>query len=257
LHGKRIVEFVVGLDGTLVSGPTPLVEYNGSGFATAAGLAAGPDGLYFTDLYKDTEAANPTDRGANILRVRFVGTADFEADVTRGEYPRTVQFTDLSTVPNPTAWTWYFGDGGTSNLQNPQHEYQAYGYYDVRLEVTSPTGLVAEQKNAYIIAINETAVEENTTRPTPFALHHSAPNPFGSSTLIRYNLASATHVRLRVFDVSGRLVQVLVDANQQPGAHETSWAGRDRHGQRAAAGVYFFRLEAGGKSSSQRVVHTR
>jgi len=71
--GKRIVE--IGLDGAgnRTSGPETLVEYAGVGKATTAGLAAGPDGLYFTDLYKDTGFASPIDRGANVLRVRCLG----------------------------------------------------------------------------------------------------------------------------------------------------------------------------------------
>jgi len=71
-RGKRIVEFVINASGGLVSGPTTLVEYVGDGQGTVVGLAAGPDGLYFTELYKDLGAVNPTDAGARIFRVRYV-----------------------------------------------------------------------------------------------------------------------------------------------------------------------------------------
>jgi glucose/arabinose dehydrogenase len=71
--GKRIVEFDLGPDGGVRSGPSPLTEYVGAGKATAVGLAPGPDGLYFTDLYRDTGYSSPIDRGAQILRVRFCG----------------------------------------------------------------------------------------------------------------------------------------------------------------------------------------
>lgn len=73
-NGKRISEFVLDAAGNLVSGPTPLIEYTGTGKATVAGLAAGPDGLYFSDLYKDLNYTSATDVGANILRVKYVGT---------------------------------------------------------------------------------------------------------------------------------------------------------------------------------------
>ena len=53
----------------------PFVEYRGVGRATAVGLAAGPDGLYFTDLYKDLNASAATDAGAVIWRVRNTGAA--------------------------------------------------------------------------------------------------------------------------------------------------------------------------------------
>jgi glucose/arabinose dehydrogenase len=72
--GKRIVEFVIDGQGNLVSGPETLVEYAGTGRATCTGIAAGPDGLYFCDLYKD-QGGNPTASGANVLRVRHVGAS--------------------------------------------------------------------------------------------------------------------------------------------------------------------------------------
>jgi len=149
-NGKRISEFVFDAAGNRVSGPTPLIEYAGSGKATVVGLAAGPDGLYFTDLYKDLDFTSPIDVGANILRVRFVGDADFAADVTSGSSPLSVSFTDLSTVPNPTGWQWDFGDGATSTLRNPSHVYQEDGLYTVTLSVTSSAGLAVEEKPAFI-----------------------------------------------------------------------------------------------------------
>lgn len=71
--GKRIVEFGLNAAGKRTSGPEALVEYVGTGKATAVGLAAGEDGLYFTDLYKEQGYTSPIDRGANVLRVRYCG----------------------------------------------------------------------------------------------------------------------------------------------------------------------------------------
>lgn len=74
-YGKRLVEIGLGPDGGVTSGPETLVEYTGTGKATAVGLAAGADGLYFTDLYKDQGYETPIDRGANVLLVRYCGEA--------------------------------------------------------------------------------------------------------------------------------------------------------------------------------------
>lgn len=148
--GKRISEFVFNANGGLVSGPTPFIEYNGSGKATCVGLTAGPDGLYFTDLYKDLNYSSPTDAGANVLRIRFVGAASFVADVTSGPAPLPVNFTDQSTVVNPTSWLWTFGDGTTSTQRHPTKVYSQDGVYTVRLAVTGPTGSVAFQRTGYI-----------------------------------------------------------------------------------------------------------
>lgn len=65
--------------------------------------------------------------------------AQFEASITYGAVPLTVQFTDTS-INSPTAWHWDFGDGGTSTKQTPEHTYTLPGTYTVTLSVTSPGG---------------------------------------------------------------------------------------------------------------------
>lgn len=97
--GKRVVEFVPQADGTFNgSAPITLVEYNGTGKATAAGLAAGWDGLYFTDLYKDLGATSPIDPGAKLLRVKYVApprgpiASDTVAPTIRGFAMRRSRF---------------------------------------------------------------------------------------------------------------------------------------------------------------------
>lgn len=74
-RGKRLTEWVLDAAGNVVQGPTTVMEYVGMGKATLAGLAAGPDGLYLSDLYRD-DGAFPSQRGANILRVRAQGAGD-------------------------------------------------------------------------------------------------------------------------------------------------------------------------------------
>jgi glucose/arabinose dehydrogenase len=70
--GKRIVEFDPEPDtGEFTGHPHTLVEYTGTGKATAVGLAAGPDGLYFTELYRDLGWSSPIDPGARLLMVRY------------------------------------------------------------------------------------------------------------------------------------------------------------------------------------------
>jgi glucose/arabinose dehydrogenase len=149
-NGKRIVEFVLDASGNLRAGPIKFVEYTGTGKATAVALAAGPDGLYFSDLYKDQNYLSPIDRGANILRVKLVGRAEFTTETLHGQPPLAVQFTDLSNVPLPTKWLWRFGDGDSSFAQNPLHVYQKNGVYTVRLEVSGANGIAVAQKNDFI-----------------------------------------------------------------------------------------------------------
>ena len=81
-NGKRIVGFELDANGNVVSGPTTLVEYVGFGHSSVVGLAAGPDGLYFTDLYEESGAGGPTATGARVFRIRYTAgiTADFDLD---------------------------------------------------------------------------------------------------------------------------------------------------------------------------------
>ena len=72
-NGKRVSEFVIDAGGTLISGPIPIIEYDGSGKATVAGIEAGPDGLYFSGLYKDLDITTPIDPGASIYKIVFIG----------------------------------------------------------------------------------------------------------------------------------------------------------------------------------------
>jgi glucose/arabinose dehydrogenase len=150
-NGKRISEFAFDAAGVLVLGPLPLVEYIGAGRATATALAAGPDGLYFADLYKDFGAATPIERGANVFRIRYAGLAEFSADATSGEAGMAVAFTDLSAVPAASAWHWEFGDGGVSDERHPVHEFRAPGSFDVRLTVTGSGGAAVREKVGYIV----------------------------------------------------------------------------------------------------------
>jgi hypothetical protein len=84
--------------------------------------------------------------------------------------------------------------------------------------------------------------------PTDFALLPNEPNPFSETTEIRFFLAQGGPVRLTVFDVRGRLAQVVVDGPAPAGLSTVRWDGRDRWGTRLASGVYFFRLEAESRS---------
>jgi PKD domain-containing protein len=168
-NGKRISEFTFDLTGALVTGPNPLVEYEGVGRGTAVGLAAGPDGLYFTDLYRDFGGTSATDPGASVFRIRWVGVADFTASTLSGNAPLLVAFQESSTVPSATAWHWEFGDGSSSDEHDPVHRYDSQGVYDVRLTVTGAAGQVVRQKAALVSvsgAIRSTEPRTDNRPPT-------------------------------------------------------------------------------------------
>jgi len=82
--------------------------------------------------------------------------ADFTSNVTAGDIPLAVQFFDLSTN-YPQTWSWFFGDGTTSNDQNPVHIYTQTGKFTVKLLAANSAGSDTKTAKQYI----------STTKPKP------------------------------------------------------------------------------------------
>jgi PKD repeat protein len=89
--------------------------------------------------------------------------ADFSGSPTSGTAPLTVSFTDLSSG-SPTAWSWTFGDGGSSSAQHPSHDYTAAGTYTVSLTVSNACGSDVQTLVDYI----------TVTDPQPSTMMHVA-----------------------------------------------------------------------------------
>ncbi len=85
-------------------------------------------------------------------------------------------------------------------------------------------------------------------------LERARPTVFSGATTIDYTLAEKAPVNLRVYDVAGRLVRELAKTVQGPGRFNVEWDGRHLSGSSVPTGVYFLRLDAGGKAYTSSVV---
>jgi hypothetical protein len=87
-------------------------------------------------------------------------------------------------------------------------------------------------------------------------LENAYPNPFNPTTTIRYSIASAGHVSLKIYNAAGQLVRTLVDEEQVPAAEGLSamWDGRSDRGEAVASGVYFYKLTTKGFSDTKKMV---
>jgi hypothetical protein len=81
--------------------------------------------------------------------------------------------------------------------------------------------------------------------PSRTHLHQNYPNPFNPVTIIRYELAEASHVSIRIFDASGARVRDLFHGFRLPGVYEIGWDAKNESGHSVATGIYFCRFEAG------------
>ena len=89
---------------------------------------------------------------------------------------------------------------------------------------------------------------------TGLRLSQNEPNPFTSSTRIRFELARTARVRLAIRDAAGRTVRVLREGELAPGSYSAAWDGRDASGRAVFAGVYFYALENDGAVVVRRAV---
>ncbi len=80
------------------------------------------------------------------------------------------------------------------------------------------------------------------------------PNPFNPETRIDFSLKDAGRATLKIYNVKGQLVKTLVDDRLDQGNHSITWHGTDNSNHRVSSGVYLYRLETDGYSSTQKML---
>jgi Tol biopolymer transport system component len=87
-----------------------------------------------------------------------------------------------------------------------------------------------------------------------FSLSQNTPNPFTGETKISFTVASATHVNLEVYNISGQKIKTLVDANYDAGNYLISWSGKDNAGKTMPAGIYLYQVKAGDFLQTKKMI---
>lgn len=83
------------------------------------------------------------------------------------------------------------------------------------------------------------------------------PNPFSSTTSIRWEQTTAGKCTIRIFDIGGRWVSTLVDQEVDTGAHQVNWNGYDYSSRIIANGIYFVKMETQGVSLVRKLIVQR
>lgn len=94
-----------------------------------------------------------------------------------------------------------------------------------------------------------TSILEDQSIANSFKLHQNYPNPFNPSTNINFSLPEAGFVSLKVYNILGQLVETLVDQRMVGGAHSISF-----DASRSSSGVYIYRLQAGNKVHTKKML---
>jgi hypothetical protein len=132
---------------------------------------------------------------------------------------------------------------GTSSLHFTSQEFK---------DTLSNPIYVISLYGAIVVSDSTTGIDDTHTGtglPQGFILYQNFPNPFNSQTFIKYGLNKPCFVNIEVFDVLGRLHEVLVSMEKPAGYHEVIW---DADG--SASGVYYLRLNAGDYSQTKKML---
>ncbi len=101
-------------------------------------------------------------------------------------------------------------------------------------------------------------VPEDDSMPHPKNLMVSShPNPFNPSCEIRFTMPEDAEVSVEIYDLQGRRVRSILNANAYAGHHSVRWDGRNGDGQMVAAGVYLARVKAGMFATSTKLTLTK
>ncbi|MGD8413193.1 MAG: FlgD immunoglobulin-like domain containing protein, partial [Candidatus Latescibacterota bacterium] len=85
-------------------------------------------------------------------------------------------------------------------------------------------------------------------------LEQNQPNPFNPTTTISFTLPEKMEVNLSIYNVAGKLVTTVVNRALPDGLNEFAWDGTDANGNPVSSGVYLYRLTAGKKSITRKMV---
>jgi len=152
---------------------------------------------------------------------------------------------------------WDFGDGsyaGGDTLIHPVHVYGRASTYYVVLTVTDNDTLSGIDRTNVLISSTGIDVGHNENLPDRFGLSQNYPNPFNLATVIRYQIPKNGHVDIKIYNMMGQQIRILVDEKQKADSYKVNWDGKDNAGQRLASGVYLYRIQVGKFTQTKKVI---
>jgi len=110
----------------------------------------------------------------------------------------------------------------------------------------NPNERIIENFTATTIPVS---VDTESSSSSEYDLTQNYPNPFNPITVIEYKVSNTTLVSLKVYDIIGREVAVLVNESKQPGIYQVVF-----NGENIASGIYFYKVVAGDFSSVKKMI---
>ncbi len=143
----------------------------------------------------------------------------------------------LNTSSNPVVETGSYNYSNAANNSNDENFLIVFNARVANLYVQEWYKRYKISGGTAIIGIEQISSEI----PNKFELKQNYPNPFNPTTSIEYSVAKNTNILLKVYDITGRVVQTLVNENQTTGVYRVNMKALNM-----ASGIYFYVLEADG-----------
>ena len=153
-----------------------------------------------------------------------------------------VQFYNTASISY--TYQWYFGDGGSSINQNPQHLYTANGIYNVTLIVSGECG---SDTTTQIISVTSVGVNESVAAALGYSVY---PNPVTDHTTVSYFLPEKTGVVFELYNTIGQKIYSLDKGTQDSGHYEFNF---DAKSLGLENGVYILQLKTDTKTAAVRI----
>ena len=170
--------------------------------------------------------------------------ATFIAEPDSGYAPLEVVFTNTSNLGTGelSHYLWRFGDGIISTEANPTHVYEESGEFEARLKIATTHG--SDSSFVIIYVLGTVGIEDNLAIPEDYFLRCNYPNPFNATTAVEFGFPEQSQCSIVIYDLSGRKISVLADAEFDPGVYQIRWDGKNSAFQDAPSGIYFYSLHA-------------
>ena len=163
----------------------------------------------------------------------------FTVDLSEGEIPLEVMFTDMSTGAD--SWQWDFGDGtNPSTVQNPTHTYEIEGQFDVILIVTNSTSGCTDRDSVVIIATEEKAM-------IVFIPDIFSPNGDGENDVLYVRGKGIASLNFLIYERWGELV---FEANMDEAMNQ-GWDGTFK-GKESSPAVFVYYLKVVFKNGEEK-----
>ncbi len=190
------------------------------------------------DIYQNTPSNLSVSPNAN-LGIQPPANLSLNGTTLSGTHQNANAVIDIYEAnPNENQYSAYNWLGSTTTDANGMFSFNINDPTIEAVSVTASTTAAGTSSFAYFQIITD--VENDGIKPTEFSLNQNYPNPFNPSTSIQYRVPSISNVSLKVYDILGNEVAILVNEEKPAGSYEVEFDAKA-----LTSGIYFYKLQAG------------